>query len=83
MGSWLGGHALPSQHKIPIHSLLNLQFLKTFMLKPVPEFSVQFSLFVSPQTLPSEHAHSIYFKKLMWQGSQKETNTAYIIWAPL
>ena len=27
-------------------------------------FSVQFSLFVSPQTLQSEHAHSIYFKKI-------------------
>ena len=26
--------------------------------------SVQFSLFVSPQTLQSEHAHSIYFKKI-------------------
>ena len=26
--------------------------------------SVQFSLFVSPQTLQSEHAHGIYFKKI-------------------
>ena len=33
--------------------------------------SVQFSLFVSPQTLQSEHG--IYkINKLMWQGSPKE-----------
>ena len=36
MGSRLGGHGMPVQRKIPIHSLLSFQFLKTL---PVPQFS--------------------------------------------